>query len=163
MTNKIRYCTALIGLSLLTGCASGLNPLQPDLSAPQDTGIAISIDEMLARAKGQHSRSADKTPMLSSQLLLTFNSNRADLTGEQQDRLHHFANQRGSVLSDSGQSNSALLLINCAPSADFNPYIAASTGISRCLKVSRFLEKRARSTRITLQPSLPDNQIRITE
>jgi len=166
MNSQSKLYLALIGLTFLSGCATSSNHLQQALNLPDDLGSSISINELLNRAKGQPSSNqppplniVKKAPTPSKPMLLTFMSNRAKLTSRHIQSLQRFSNNKQSRNSTTLNA----LQINCAPSAEADPYAAASTGMSRCLNVSRFLERSNHNTKISLQPSLPNNQIQISE
>lgn len=157
MIRPIKFGNLMLACALLSGCASGYNPAPQELSGVNSSGSAISVSQMLTRARGDNPvASESRSPP--QQLLLHFSHNNTDLNAQQQNQLHRLANQ-----SDPDLQQPGLLQISCAPSTDLNRYLAASIAITRCMSVSSFLEKRARETRIILQPSLPGNQIRITE
>jgi len=170
MNSQYKLYLALIGLTFLSGCATHSNHLQQALSLPDDLESSISINELLNRAKGQPSSNqppplniAKKAPTPSKPMLLTFMSNRAKLTSRHIQTLQRFSDNKQSSKSAYGSTTLNALQINCAPSAEADPYAAASTGMSRCLNVSRFLERSNHNTKISLQPSLPNNQIQISE
>jgi len=170
MNSQYKSYIALIGLSLLSGCASSPSILQQALSLPDDIESSISINELLNRAKAQPSSNplaqesiAKKIPKPSKPMLLTFMSNRSKLTSRHIQTLQRFNENKQSRQAINGLTTLNALQINCAPSAEADPYAAASTGMSRCLNVSRFLEKSDYNTQISLQPSLPTNQIQISE
>lgn len=200
MNTATKYCSFLIGFTLLSGCASSPTALEQALAIPADTTSSISVDELLDRAilnksdshNTQTARSAlqsnsQKTSALTtnsnepsreqllsmaaaasmqqptnsqSSLLLTFMSDRAELTTRHQQQLARFA-QRSKIANTLQESTP--VKVECAPSAQANPYAAASTGMSRCLNVSRFLEKTSPHSQISLAPDLPANHIQISQ
>ena len=117
----------------------------------------------LANQASSSQSSLSKSAASKSALLLTFMSNRAELTNRHQQKLQRFANTQVTASTSYVQALASPLHINCAPSAEANPYAAASTGMSRCLNVSRFLEKSVPNTEISLKPDLPNNQIQISQ
>ncbi len=177
MNHSNKLFIVAIGLSVLSGCASGPTSLEQALAMPNDMNRSISVDELLDQAvvlssgKGQNAVPASVllNPLLnrSSQepkpLVLTFMSNRAELTSRHQQKLQRFANTQTRANTSYLEAMASPLQINCAPSAEPDQYAAASTAMSRCLNVSRFLEKTVPNTEISLKPDLPNNQIHISQ
>lgn len=157
LIRAIRFAALTSTVALASGCATTLQT--PDLNlitrqaadAEQSSQSgAISISEMLSRARGQ---SAQPNGQTEKTLELRFTSRSLELTASQQDALNRYANTRPSQT----------LQVDCAPSATSDPVTAASVAVSRCIKVSRFLEKRTHTTAISLQPTLEADQIRVSE
>jgi hypothetical protein len=173
MNNVKKLLIVAIGLSTLSGCASGPTALEQALAMPNDMNRSISVDELLDQAITQpigKSQNAIPSAALMNQpsptlspLLLTFMSNRSELTNRHQQKLQRFASSQATTSTSYVQAMASPLRINCAPSAEANPYAAASTGMTRCLNVSRFLEKSVPNTEISLKPDLPNNQIQISQ
>lgn len=164
MNSHYTLYITLIGFALLSGCATSPSSLQQALSIPDDLESSISVNELLNRAKAQPSTN-ERPPLTinkkvtkpSKPMLLTFMSNRSQLTSRHIQTLQRFSDAKSSAIAFN------TIQIKCAPSAEVDPYAAASTGMTRCLNVSRYLEKSNHSTEISLQPNLPNNQINISE
>lgn len=191
MTTSKKYSALFITLSSLVGCASGPTALEQALAISADTTSSISVNELLDRAIIQGSKSAVLTktaelskdqqftlpmalptgetlhspptkPTAKPSLMLTFISDRSELTSRHQQQLRKFTQRH----TPAGRRNNRQLLkvkISCAPSAQTNPYVAASTAMSRCMNVSRFLEQTTANPAISLAPNLPLNHIQISQ
>lgn len=154
--NRVTRFTALASMiGLTSGCATTLQTPNLSLISSQVSDAeqaspagAISVTELLSRARGQTASNGMQTT-----LKLSFPSESLELTPRQQDQLNQYANQR----------SSQTLQVDCAPSAIPNQVKAASVAISRCMRVSTFLEKRAHATAMALNPALDADLIHITE
>lgn len=149
----LRLTTSCVVFTLASGCMS--TPSIPtELLTPSDSqdkkpsNGPISIETLLARARGQE---ADDNGAATS-VVLNFERSAETLSEQHSGELNQFAN---------GIDPQALS-VRCAPASLPDPLRAASTGISRCLNVSQFLERRAHSTQIHLSPDLKPDQVTVS-
>lgn len=152
--SSIKNVLVLITFLSLTGCSAVLK--QMDLGIPgltsqeQSPPENISVDQLLAQARGQ-TASTQKNEN-ASELLLSFDHLKEQLSSEQKERLNRFANL---------QTN--LMQVECSPGGQPDRFSAASVAISRCTNVSQFLKLRARTAEISLRPDLAPDLVKISQ
>lgn len=152
-TNTTRLCFVSGCIALLSGCVA--NSPMPNLEMIErreqaldaSNDISISVEQLLARARGQ----ANDQPIKQTKLELIFSSETTELSPGQQDKLNTYANQL----------QPQTLQVTCAPSQTTDPVLAASKGVTRCVTVGQFLEKRAHATQIKLVPSMNRDVVRV--
>ena len=131
----------------LTGCVTSLKHL--DLGRPQvdslGTNKTMSVAEMLAQARGQEAASTTED-----NLYIKFEPQKPHLNSEQEKTLLRFA-----------ELNSAMLVLECAPSQHADPFTAATIAIKRCNTISTFLSDHAFDSEMALAPDLQPDQVRI--
>jgi len=151
-----RLKKAFIFLTLinLTGCSVALKQMDlgiPGLSDPdQSTAQNISVEQLLAQARGEPSR--QESTESSTELLLNFDNAKEQLSSQQKERLNRFANL-----------HSNLMQVECALGGQADRFSAASVAISRCTNVSEFLAQRARTTEVSLRPDLAVDVVKVSQ
>lgn len=152
--SRLKKTFLFLTLINLTGCSAALK--QMDLGIPglsksdQSTAQNISVEQLLAQARGETSRMESRED--SSELLLNFDTATDQLSPQQQERLNRFANL-----------HSNLMQVECALGSQANRFSAASVAISRCTNVSAFLTQRARATEINLRPDLAADVVKVSQ
>ena len=142
---------------LLAGCSSNQMTPQAILNQGSDNqqAGAISISELLNNARLQ--TAADSTDKLPVQLTLTFKPEQMDLSEQQSQQLNTYANQYANQLDLNA------VRLQCAPSAASDSFTAMAQGMNRCMKVSRFFDRRALKAEVHMQPQLKQNQILVAQ
>lgn len=149
----LRLTTSCFVFALVSGCMSTPSiPTEllapPEEQKPKQASGPISVEALLARARGQESDNQTTQRSLS----LSFDNNTDTLSEQHNNELNRFANGL----------DPQSLSVQCAPAAIPDPLLAASTAINRCLNVSQFLERRAHSTDIRLSPDLKPDQVTVS-
>lgn len=151
--NTTRLCFLSGFIGLLSGCAA-TSPMpnlamieRQEQALDRDQQTSISVDQLLARARGQ----AGEQPTKQTRLDLVFSSGTIELSPSQQSQLNAYANQL----------ERQTLNVTCALSQLPEPLLAALKGVSRCETVAEFLEKRSHAAHIKLAPSMKRDVVRI--
>ncbi|WP_271274194.1 hypothetical protein [Aliamphritea hakodatensis] len=143
----------LISTLLLTGCGS--QQLTPqailDQGADGSQAGAISITELLNNAR--HQAGTDTDSQVPAQLTLTFSPQQMELSEQQAIRLNAYANQY----------HRKAVQLKCAPSAASDSFTAMAQGMNRCIRVSRFFDRRALKAEVHMQPQMTHNQILVAQ
>ena len=136
--NVSTTCAAIL-LSLLSGCAS-VSPVPPELQAVYQAeaasgqpGGAISVSEMLQRARlNNPTTDANKQPVADS-LSLTFKPASSELSATLDTRIQSFFDQQ--PIQRGWQ-------IRCSPDTGTDRFQAIQVATRRCREVSRILKAR---------------------
>jgi|GEM_PF-1588996 len=139
---------------LLSGCNTMMSkldiPFYEELEEkPEAHHGAISVSEMLQRAKtGDDSHT--EAVIEAAPLDLTFAKNQSRLSTTHKTRLRHY----------SEATAQKPLSVRCAPSMVSDSFTATTLAVSRCMKVSHFMQQLDVSVEAAVEPNMaPDHVI----